>query len=262
MPATPLFPHRLVASPCCLPKMSLAELLPKYRELGFTKFEGFSRWAEARFDYTQDPAQVRHTLAAQGFTLTSFHLPPITEDIEASLDAALAAARFASRAGNGVVVLFKAAFKELFGRTARQFLDAIEAENLNVTPVLQNHLGSAISTLDDYRSVLAEIDDPRMKAVLEVGHFQRAGVHWRDGWDLLGDRIALIHVNEIRDGRSVHFGTGEVDFPGLMKHVRNSRSTGDIVVELELENHATNPDETLRGLKQAVTYLNSCYTQP
>jgi sugar phosphate isomerase/epimerase len=242
--------------------MPLAELLPKYRELGFNKFEGFSRWAEARFDYTQDPLQVRKALADHGFTLTSFHLPPITEDIEASLKEALVAARFAAQIGDGVVVLYKAAFKELFGRSARRFLDAMEAEKLNLTPVLQNHFGSAISTLEDYREVLADINDPRMKAVLEVGHFQRAGIHWRDGWELLGDGIGLIHVNEIRDGRSVHFGTGEVDFTGLMKHVRNSRFTGNIVVELELENHATSPDETLNGLKQAVTYLNSCYEQP
>jgi sugar phosphate isomerase/epimerase len=255
------FPDRLVASPCCLPKTPLTELLPRYRELGFTKFEGFSRWAEARLDFRADPRGIRRQFAEAGFRVTSFHLPPVTEDAAGSLADALAAARFAAALGEGVKVLFKASSKEVLIETARPFLDAVEAGGVAVVPVLQNHLGSAISSLEDYREVLARIADPRMQAVLEVGHFQRAGVDWRAGWELLEGRIALIHVNDIRDGRSVHFGTGQVDFPGLMKLIKSSGYTGDIVVELELENAITVPDETLAGLKAAINHLTACYEQ-
>lgn len=261
MSPVPPFLDRLVASPCCLPKKPLEWLLPKYRALGFKKFEGFSRWAEARLDYTADPTEIRRQFAAAGFRVTSFHLPPVTEAIAGTLPDALKAARFAAALEDGAKVLFKASSKETLVRSARSFLDGLTEGGIAVVPVLQNHHGSAISSLEDYREVLAGIDDPRMKAVLEVGHFQRVGVDWRAGWELLADRIALIHVNDIRDGRSVHFGTGQVDFPGLMKHIRNSGYAGDIVVELELENNAVAPEETLAGLTTAIEHLTACYEQ-
>jgi len=113
--------------------------------------------------------------------------------------------------------------------------------------------------LADFRQVLDAIDDPRMKAILEVGHFQRVGANWRDGWDLLGARLALIHVNDIRDGRSVPFGTGEVDFAGLMKQVRQKGYAGNIVVELELATHETQPQVTLDGLRDATDLLCNLY---
>jgi hypothetical protein len=67
----------------------------------------------------------------------------------------------------------------------------------------------------DYREVLAGIGDPRIKAVLEVGHFQ-------------------------------------------------------VAVELELETRDTDPQRTLRCLREAVQYLRTrlrrgdarCFTQP
>ena len=125
--------------------------------------------------------------------------------------------------------------------------------------MLQNHKGSAITTLQDFREVLRAVNDPHMKAVLEVGHFQRAGVHWRDGWDLLGERIALIHVNDIRDGESVPFGTGTVDFAGLMKQIKQSGYAGNIVLELELATHETQPQITLDGLRHAADLLCELY---
>jgi sugar phosphate isomerase/epimerase len=248
---------RLVASPCCLPRQTIREIYPAYRRLGFRKFEGFSSWAAAAFDWNDDPATVRNTAREHGFEITSFHLPPITEDGEESLAEALKATRFAAAIG-AEVVLFKARRREYFAAAGPRLLDAIDEEGLKVTVALQNHKGSAISTLDDYREVLALLrEDERMKAVLEVGHFQRLGISWRDGWELLEGRIALVHVNEIREGRSVPYGTGEVDFAGLMRRVRDSRYAGNIVVELELENAP--PEETLEGLAAARALLCSFY---
>ena len=74
------------------------------------------------------------------------------------------------------------------------FLDAIEG--LGVTPVVQNHSGTAVSSLADAREVHEGIADGRMKALLEVGHFHAAGVLWPDACDYLGDRIVLVHVKD------------------------------------------------------------------
>jgi sugar phosphate isomerase/epimerase len=259
MNGTCSFRDRLVGSPCCLPEMAYAPLFAAYREIGFTKFEAFSIWVAARHNETVEPIAARAQAAEYGLAITSYHLPKIERDIEAGLAAAVSAARYAARLGEGVAVLFKADTKDLLIQTAPRFLDAIEREHLNVIPVVQNHKGSAISTLEDFRDVLRGIDDPRMKAVLEVGHFHRVGVKWQDGWDLLSDRIALIHVNDIRAGQSVPFGTGEVDLAGLMKQVKHTGYAGNVVVELELATHATQPQLTIDGLRDAANVLCKFY---
>jgi sugar phosphate isomerase/epimerase len=181
----------------------------------------------------------------------------LTDDVEQSFENAVAAARFAAVLG-AKIVLFKAQRRELFKASGRRFLDAIEG--LGLTPVLQNHAGSAITTIEDYREAFDAFEgDPRIRAILEVGHFQRVGVHFQRGWDFLGDRVALIHVNEIRAGKSVRYGTGEVDFKGLIQAIKTKGYQGDVVVELELENHRTHPEETLDGLKSAIALLCDLY---
>jgi sugar phosphate isomerase/epimerase len=253
------FIERLVGSPCCLPDATEETLFPAYRKLGFHKFEGFSSWAACRHEWTSDPAEARERAARHGLRFTSYHLPPLNDDVETSLANAIAAARFAAALG-AKIVLFKAQRRELFKLAGRRFLDSIEREGLGLTPVLQNHAGSAITTLDDYRDAFAAFDDdPRIRAILEVGHFQRVGQHFQKGWDFLGDRVALIHVNEIRAGKSVKYGTGEVDFEGLVRAIKKNAYAGDVVVELELENHRENPEETLEGLKSAIDKLCALY---
>ncbi|MBW3635134.1 MAG: sugar phosphate isomerase/epimerase [Armatimonadetes bacterium] len=255
------FHHQLVGSPCCLPKWSYEELLPAYRNLGFTKFEAFSEWAQARLNWCADPAIAVQKATDAGIAITSFHLPVIgADDIEAGLDNAVAAARYAQGVG-AKTMLFKAASSEVFGKMGIGFLDALDREQITVTPVVQNHRGTAISTLEDYQEVFDRLDnDPRLKAVLEVGHFHRVGVSWQTGWDFLSDRIALIHVNDIRDGNSVHYGTGEVDFAGLLQKIKATNYQGEIVVELELENRDTNPQETLQGLQSATALLTRLHS--
>ncbi len=253
------FRDRLVSSPVYFPYWPLEKVLEACRDLGFHKFEGFSEWPVCKLDWHGDPAVPRRLAESMEIMFTSFHLPVIREDVETGLENALIAARYAAGLG-AKIVLFKAATKEIFAQITGKFLDALDQANLGLTPVLQNHKGTAISSVDDYKEVFAGIgDDSRMKAILEVGQFQRVGTHWKQGWDYLGDRVALIHVNEIRDGESVLFGTGEVDFRGLIQHVKNSGYKGDIVVELELSSRETNPRETIDGVKQAVAILENHY---
>ena len=253
--------HQLVSSPVFFPQWPLEKVLETCRDLGFQKFEGFSEWPASKLDWRGDPAIPRRLAESMGLRFTSFHLPTIREDLEAGLENALAAARYADGLG-AKIVLFKAASREIFSKVTTRFLDALDKSGLGLTPVLQNHLGSAISTLDDYKEVFDSIaNDPRMKAVLEVGHFQRSGIAWKQGWDFLGDRVALIHINEIRAGESVLFGTGEVDLRGLIRQVKISGYQGDLVVELELPGRESDPQPTIDGVRQAVALLESYYQE-
>ena len=239
----------------------MEKVLAACQDLGFHKFEGFSEWPTCKLDWRGDPAIPRNLAGSMELSFASFHLPTIREDENAGLEDAILAARYAPGLG-AKIVLFKAASRGVLVRMTTRFLEALDEANLGLTPVLQNHLGTAISTPEDYREVFTGIgDDPRMKAVLEVGHFQRAGFSWKQGWDCLDDRVALIHVNEIRAGQSVLYGTGEVDFPGLMRHVKRVGYSGDMVVELELSNRESDPQETIDGVRRAVALLEKYYLE-
>ena len=247
MPSASL-PDKLVVSPCSNPEMSLDEALDAYSRIGFTRFEVFTTWAKSAFDLDRDPAGYVAHGRHYGMSFASMHLPPVGDDLADSLDAAVRAARFAEAIGAGVV-LFKATSRPNYIRAAGRFLDAIE--RIQVTPVLQNHAGSPISSLDDFREVIEGIGDPRMKSLLEVGHFHAVGVGWRQAADLLGDSIALVHIKDQIGPQSVPFGTGQIDLPALFDHMRSVGYTGHHVVEMEVQDR----QNTLRYLSDARRYI-------
>jgi sugar phosphate isomerase/epimerase len=241
--------------------MALEPVLEACSSLGFGKFEGFTEWATSRLDWRGDPSAPRRLAASMGLRFSSFHLPTVRGDSDEELGDLMVAARYAVGIG-AKVALFKAASRELYGSVGLRLLDALDAEGLDLTPVLQNYHGGQIDAPDDFSDVLRRLNgDPRMMALLEVGQFQRSGVPWRQGWELMDGRIALIHVNDIRDGRSVLYGTGVVDFRGLMRQVRTSGFGGDIVVELELPTRETAPEETIKGVRLAVEHLEGLYRE-
>jgi sugar phosphate isomerase/epimerase len=253
------FRDRLVSTAAYFPHLTLEPVLEMCSGMGFSKFEGFTEWATSRLDWRDDPAKPRRVAESMGLQFSSFHLPTAQGDADGDLADLMVAARYAVGLG-ARVVLFKAASRELYGRVGRRLLDALTAEGLDLTPVLQNYHGGQIDTPEDYRDVLQRLEyDPRMKALLEVGQFQRTGVGWREGWELMEGRIALMHINDIRKGRSVLYGTGDVDFRGLMRQVKASGYDGNIVVELELSTRETSPKDTIEGVRQAIEHLEKLY---
>ena len=238
----------LIVSPCSNPEMGLEEVLAAYSEIGYEKFEVFTGWAGSAFDIDADPRDYLAKSRRYGMKFVSFHLPPVNDDVDVSLARSVRAARFA-RAVGAEVVLFKATSRENYIRAAGEFLDAIDS--LGLTAALQNHAGTAISTPADFGEVIDGIADPRMKTLLEVGHFHTVGVSWREGYDLLAGRIALVHVKDQIGPQSVPFGTGEIDLPGLFEHMRSVEYAGDFVVEMEV---ADKPN-TLKYLAEAREYL-------
>jgi sugar phosphate isomerase/epimerase len=242
--------------------MELEPVLRACSGLGFSQFEGFTEWATSRLDWRGNPTTPRRLAESMGLRFSSFHLPTARSDSDAELADLMVAARFAVGLGANVV-LFKAASRELYGSVGLRLLDTLEAEGLALTPVLQNYHKGPIDTPEDFREVLDRLDhDPRMKSLLEVGQFQRTGIDWRQGWDLMEGRIALIHINDIRGGRSVLYGTGDVDFRGLLQRVKSSGYEGNIVVELELATRETAPEETIKGVGLALDYLEELFGNP
>lgn len=239
----------LAASPCSNPELTLEDALIAYRHIGFHKFEAFDSWAASALDVTGDAAAYRNRAESYETTYSSMHLPAVDDD-DASIDRAVAACKFAEAIG-APVVLFKADTIENYIRAAGRFLDAID--DIAVTPVVQNHAGAALATLEDYTRVLTGINDPRMKTVLEVGHFHSVDVAWQDGYDLLAGRIALVHIKDQIGDKPVPFGTGEIDLPALFDRLDADGYAGDIVVEMELQ------EDVLKHYADGVKYLlNNC----
>jgi sugar phosphate isomerase/epimerase len=241
---------RLAASPCCNPKMPLEELFGAYADMGFRKYEIFTTWVNAAFDIDTDPQIYRDLARRNGISFASMHLPPVRSDEPQSLKRSIRAARFAAELG-APVVLFKADSIERYVESAGRFLDAID--ELPVAAVLQNQVNTPISSLDDFRATLEGIDDDRMGALLEVGHFHSAGVSWQEGYDLLANRIRLVHIKDKAGTASVVFGTGEIDYPEFFRHMRDVGYTGDFVMEIE----AGDREHTMDLMRESLTYLET-----
>jgi sugar phosphate isomerase/epimerase len=248
--------ENIAVSPCSNPEFTPEEALAAYSELGYHRFEAFTGWGTSRrighFDIDRDPAEYLRLGERYGMQIASVQLPAVLDDVEETLQHTIRAAVFAERLGAAVVIL-KARKLENLINAALPFLDAIQG--LDVTPVITNHSGSgsAIRTLEEYRTAIDTIADPRMKTLLEVGHFHSVGVSWKEGYDLLGDSIALIHIKDQVGDRPVPFGHGEIDLPGLFQHMRSVGYTGDYVVEMENEDH----ENRLRYLGDAVAFLQT-----
>jgi sugar phosphate isomerase/epimerase len=242
----------LVASPVCLRTLPLGDVLPALASVGFRKFEAFTGFVSSALDLGADPAAYRAQAQRHGLRFSSFHLPRVTAaDVEATMRDALAAARFARDLG-AAIVIYKADARDTYVRTARRFLDAVDEHRLGLTTVIQNHAGSAIASVDDYRAIFDAVRDARLKAILEVGHFHQAGFTWRQGLDYLADRVALVHLKDMKAGKSVPYGTGEVDFPALFDALRARGYAGDHVVELESPG-----GNSVDDVRAAVNYLRS-----
>jgi sugar phosphate isomerase/epimerase len=235
-----------VVSSCSLPQHDLPSILGLCREIGYRSFEVFTSWAKSSIDYHLDPAPFRDEFERRGMRVHSFHLPPIGDDIEGTLRESLSACRFAKALG-AEIVLYKANTRPNYVAAGKRFLDG--ACGLGLTPVLQNHAGTAVSTLADFREVLDGIGDDRLQALLEVGHFHSVGVGWKEAYEQLHDRVALVHIKDQIGRRSVPFGTGEIDLPGLFARLQEDGYRGKIVIEMEVEDAENTPQYLADALR-------------
>lgn len=241
---------QLAISPICNPEFSLEEALRAYANLGFKHFEIHNApGVGAKFLPDGDVPGFLALARKHGMDYTSFHLPVVKD--EASFRAALEAARQAERLGCEAL-LFRAPTVEAYGEWLPRFLD--ETDGLKPFVVVTNHKNTAISNLDDYREVLQRVDDSRLRCLLEVGHFHAVGIRWEEGYELLKGKVGLVHIKDIKDGSSVPYGQGEVDFGKLLRTLADDGYRGRIVVELE-----GNQDEgSTEQLAAAVEHLKSC----
>jgi sugar phosphate isomerase/epimerase len=240
---------QIAVSPCSNPEMTLDEVLAAYSALGYKKFEAFTSWAQSAVDPARGPHAYLDLAARYGMCYHSLHLPPVDgARLAETLDTAVEFTRFARQLG-AKVVLFKASDRATYIKAAPLYLEQIEG--LGVTPVIQNHYGTPLTTLDHVREVMEGLADPRMHSLLEVGHFHSAGVSWREAYEYLGDTVALVHIKDQVGRQSVPFGAGEIDLSGLFRALDADGYEGVYVIEMEVQDR----ENTLRYLGEALSYV-------
>ena len=211
-------------------------LLPQVQEL-----------REAGFDYAEldltwlEPGRALEDEAlalAEVLPLDTVHLPPsrfTPEDrrrFEAFLD-------YTAMAGPKVYNVHLVPSKKARGvpldtRTAwiADLVDAAQGRGLAVT----------IENLDEPLSILAEVFTriPRARFCLDVGHASLDGDREKPFQllDILGDRLALVHAHDNRQGHGeagdlhLPFGKGTVDLERILHAVRGRGFHGPVTLEL------------------------------
>lgn len=246
--------NNLIASPMCLPTLTLEELLPIFHRLGFRKLELFTGGPASGIDPTKGAGFYRSLAAPYGIEFESLHLPVADPEDAASRTRAHDALAFAGEAGVKVV-LIKAPTREAYAKVAPEILD--RAEELGLTVVVQNHSGTPVATIDDVREVLNGVGDPRLKVLLEVGHFEKVGIPWREAFDAFRDRIAYCHIKDLRNGASTVFGQGTIDYDSVFAAMREIGYEGGYVVELEARDLEDDQQRITEALSVSLEHLLS-----
>ncbi len=231
--------NELIVSCCANPEKNLSQVLNEYSDIGYSRLECFCDWVQSALDVDDNPQEYLDQAQAHNIEYSSLHLPRFEDDdFAASLRRAIQGAHFAAALGMEVVYP-RATSRAAFIRAGKPFLDAIESNGL--TAAIEIHKGFPVDNCATLREVLDGICDERMKAVLEVGHLHHAGETWRQAWDQFGERLAVVHLKDIQDGRNVALGMGEIDLSGIVQHLKAAQYSGHWVVELLVPDRENTP---------------------
>ncbi len=117
-------------------------------------------------------------------------------------------------------------------------MDDAEAEG--VTVLLETH--DAFCRGAEVARVLDQVQHPRLKAVWDVHHPYRMGESIEETWDLIGDRVAHVHIKDARrkpDGgwQLVLLGEGEVPNKEVVELLMREGYRGYLSAEWEKKWH-------------------------
>lgn len=131
----------------------------------------------------------------------------------------------------------------------RKTLLSVAAE-FNLDLAIHNHGPDATySTVDEVASVLDEVDDPRLGACVDTGHFLRSGEEPGDVIPRLGDRVLALHLKDFVDEETEAIpGAGRLDVAELLDLLDAETSFEQpLVIEYEAD-----PKDPTPAVKQAV----------
>ena len=142
--------------------------------------------------------------------------------------------------------------EEAFHRLAdgvREVLDY--AEQRGVKLAFEPEPGMLVQTFDDYRELLSLVDGSGFGLCVDIGHVHclepRPIAEYLIEWS---DRIFTIHIEDMTRGVHDHlrFGQGTIDFPPVLRTLRDLGYRGGLNVELSRHSHVA-PEVLLESFK-------------
>ncbi len=108
------------------------------------------------------------------------------------------------------------------------------AEELDVLVLVENHANNNIENIADYEQIFGAVDSRHVGMCMDTGHFDGAGVSNVDVIERFHDRILHVDLKDtIAFGtyKTVNYGTGVTDVPGIARKVIEHGYTGYLLVE-------------------------------
>ena len=114
------------------------------------------------------------------------------------------------------------------------------AQRREVTIGFEPEPGMFVESLANYEELRRRLDHPALGLTLDLGHLAiTESPPLADLIHRFADQIVHVHIDDIKDSRHEHLplGEGEIDFPPLLRALREIRYEGLILVELSRHSH-------------------------
>ena len=133
----------------------------------------------------------------------------------------------------------------------RRVLDLVPAA-CPLSFALEPHLGNVLEQEEDFARLLEAVPDPRVSVCVDTGHFHSAGVDTPAFIRNFGPRIRSVHLKDHLGTVSVGIGRGEIDLAAQIGALREAGYTGDLTIELEVQD----PKNLPRYTEEAFIYVS------
>jgi len=115
-----------------------------------------------------------------------------------------------------------------------------------------------VATVEQGRSLIQRVGEPILGLTVDVGH-----IHCHQEGDIptllrrVGDRLFNVHIEDMRAGIHDHlmFGEGELNFPPIIRALRDVGYQNGVYVELSRHAH-----DAVNAARQAMAFLKPLAT--
>jgi len=108
------------------------------------------------------------------------------------------------------------------------------AEEMDVLIAVENHANNNIENIEDYEAIFEAVDSTHVGICLDMGHFDGASVSNFDVIERFPTKINHVDLKdtiEFGTYKTVPFGQGATDGPGIVKALLEKGYTGYLVIE-------------------------------
>jgi len=250
---------KLSCSLDCFSDAPWRDVLPRIAEAGFEAVE--ASWKAVEREFPKEEHRLhdlrtildKHDLPISSFNITDCLANKPTHDWMSSIRQQMA---FAAQMGvTGINIRAGERRRQSMGALVHVLRSVVElAEELMVNVHLANALGRRVEQVEDLRYVMAELNHPRVRVLIDAGHAHLAAVN---PVHLVGEFVDLTDVVRISDRigrRRVAIGKGEVNIPTIMDHLCRAEYTGWLVYEPDEDGLDT---RSLTGARICLHHISS-----